>query len=66
MAANINMQQMQQMGMPLQQPQQQRKFVIPNQLSSMVYQQLVANTPVVSGWRSGVQVTERMGKTVNL
>ncbi|EFX00713.1 hypothetical protein CMQ_7715 [Grosmannia clavigera kw1407] len=61
MAANLNIPQ--QMGMP---PQQQRRNGIPSQLTAIVYQQLVANTPVVSGWRAGVQFPERMGKTVNL
>lgn len=62
MAANLNMQS--QMAML---PQQQRRGGgIPNHLMSIVYQQLLANTPVVNGWRAGVQLTERMGKTVNL
>ena len=63
MAANPNMPQ--QMGMPM--PQQGNNNTgIPHHLMAMVYQQLVANTPVVSGWRTGVQLPERMGKTASL
>lgn len=66
MAANMNLPQ--QMGMAGQQPQPgQRRGNLPNHLMTLVYQQLVANTPVVvNGWRAGVQMTERMGKTTSL
>lgn len=63
MAANPNMPQ--QMGLPMQQ-QGNNNGGVPNYLTHMVYQQLVANTPVVNGWQTGVQISERLGKAFNL
>lgn len=65
MAANL--QQMAAAGqlIPQQQQQQQGR---PNQaqLSNLVYRNLMANTLALQGWQTAVQISERMGKTLNL
>ena len=63
MAANL--QQMAAAGQLIPQQQQQGR---PNQaqLSNLVYRNLMANTLAVQGWQTAVQISERMGKTLNL
>jgi hypothetical protein len=48
--------------------QQQNNNSNQRQLQHIVYTRLVQNTPAIQpgGWQAGVQINDRLGKTVNL
>lgn len=62
MAANMGMAGNGHLLMQQQQTNNQR------QLQQAVYSRLVQNTPAIppGGWQAGVQINDRLGKTVNL
>ncbi len=64
MAANL--QQMAAAGQMMPQQQLRRPGLTPGHLSAIVTQSIAQNGPVSMGWQSNVQLSERMGKTVQL
>jgi len=68
MAANMGMAGNGHLLMQQQQQQQQQQNTGQRQLHQHVYTALVQNAAAVQpgGWQSGVQINDRLGKTVNL
>ena len=60
-----NMQQMAAGQMLGQQHPAQRRFAS-QEISNVVTQTLMTQQPIMAGWQAGVQITDRLGKIMNL